>query len=340
MARPASVHGIGSNRVPVGGCIGENATCRCVRDIAARPGFARSLNSNPVLVALWGDETCRRVRDIATPPGLARDLNSNPVLVASWGDETCRRVRDIATPPGLARDLNSNPVLVASWGDETCRRVRDVAARPGFARGPEPYLVPVGGPLIEAATRRAFSYGLKEFGRRASGIIRSRDRADDRDSIGSDLAALCRALGGDAADGDHREVDGLAHRRQAFEPDRLGQTGLRARRPDGSDPEVCGAGPACGPRRLGVAARAADDRSGGEEPSRDVDRQVVGAEVNPVGAHGLRDVDAVVDEAQRAVRVAERGDRGGEVEGRAVGVVVLGPDLDEASPGRQRGGDH
>ena len=103
-------------------------------------------------------------------------------------------------------------------------------------------------------------------------------------------------------------------------------------------PEVVGPLGDPGPAGRDVAGGGPDDRLVPEEATGDVDRQVVVAEVDPVGAGGQGDVDSVVDEAGGAGDPAAHDDGLGQGEEGPVG-QGLGPDLDDRGPGGEGGVD-
>jgi hypothetical protein len=160
---------------------------------------------------------------------------------------------------------------------------------------------------------------LADGRRRVGGLGHGGDDRDAVDAGGEQVRDVGR---GHAADGDDRHVDRCrdgADRRHAERPRQAVLRRGRRGRPDAEvgralRDELAG--------EAGVAGGAAEDVVRSGDPPRRRHRQVVRAEVGAAGADGQRDVDPVVDEAQRTGVVAQAGDPVGELEQRAVGAAL------------------
>ena len=150
--------------------------------------------------------------------------------------------------------------------------------------------------------------------------------------------------GGDAADGDDGDLDGLGDGGEGLGPDALVADILGSGAEDGATADVVGAGVGGVAGAGGVVGGVADVEGrgacrvavGGAASGRD--GQVVGPEVDAVGLGGEGDVDAVVDEEEGVVgacQVAEAGRLAEQVGG--VGVFVA--ELDGGRAGLEGEGD-
>ena len=157
-------------------------------------------------------------------------------------------------------------------------------------------------PSAPSKARRAFCASgqrVQQFAGRLSGAWRRHDGSDHRDPCGSGVP---RDLGGslsrDTADADDRDRDRPRDLVEACQADGLIADVFGTRAKYGAAPDVvctCGRGL---PREVRVVGRGAQQEVGRSDASGRCERQVAGADMRSICAHGESHIDAVVDEEQ------------------------------------------
>ena len=119
-------------------------------------------------------------------------------------------------------------------------------------------------------------------------------RADHCHAVGPGVEQLWDSGGGDAGDGDHRNVHRGSHFLHPGRSQRIGQPGLGGGGIHRADPHVGGAVGLVATGGVGVSGGAPHQPVGAEQAPQRCHRKVVGAAVDPVGPRGHGDVGPVV----------------------------------------------